>query len=113
MGYEIHIEREPAFTLAEWETAVQSTQGMRLDASGASATNPKTGQVIKVRGKKGDAQVFVGERWLPVFRWNNGEVSFRAGPDFDKLDNPIWQIARELAKKLNAQVVGDEGEEYE
>ena len=67
MGYDLHIERvnepddtEPqAIPLAEWKVALLATPGARLAvASSVSGVNPKTGQVISIGLREGDAEVF-------------------------------------------------------
>src|SRR5438309_2657802 len=113
MGYEIHIERDPPLTLQEWQSAVQTTEGVRLNPSGSSATNPRTGEVISIGGGEGDSQLRVEGEWLSCFRWRpSGSVVFKAGNRFTDPSSPVRQAARELARKLGAKGVGDEGEEY-
>jgi hypothetical protein len=114
MSCDIHIERTPALTLAEWKAAVHGIDGVRLDATGASATNPKTGEVISIAGVDGDAQIRLDGRWLPCFRWRaGGSVVFRASADFSNPQSQLRKIARELAGKLNAEIRGGEGERYD
>jgi hypothetical protein len=114
MGYEIHIERDPPLTLDEWKAAVRATEGVRLNDSGASATNPRTREVVSIAGVDGDAEVDVAGRWLPCFRWRRaGSVVFRASRDFTDAQSPLRRIARELASKLDAAVRGDDGERYD
>jgi len=114
MGYDIHIERDPPVTLTEWKSAVAATNGVRLDSSGARTTNPHTGEVISMRGADGDAQVFLDGEWLPWFRWQaDGGVTFPASSGWEDSGNPIRTLARSLACRLNATLVGDEGETYD
>jgi len=114
MGYGIHIERESPFTLVEWKSAVEETDGVRIDASGASAINPETQELISVGGTVGDAKVLIGGKWLPCFSWQeSGSVVFRAPDDFDNPKSTIRKVARRLAAILGAHLVGDEGEEYD
>ena len=112
MGYSIHIERDPPLTLAEWTAAVDQTTEVRLDTRGCSATNPKTGEVVSIAGSDGDAEVSIEGTWYPCFHWSDGSVSFRASSDFHEPYTPLRRIAQELARRLKAKVVGDEGEEY-
>jgi hypothetical protein len=63
----------------------------------------------------GDTEVFFPETaaWEPRFGWLTPErVSIRWSPEFDQPDWPVRQAVLRLAKVLNAEVVGDEGEEY-
>jgi hypothetical protein len=113
MGYEIHIERTPPFTLDEWKAAVRASHGVRLEDSRAVAINPTTQEVISILGKDGDAQVNVGGRWQPCFRWRGGSVAFRASEDFSQEESELRKTVRQLAGKLTASVRGDEGECYD
>jgi hypothetical protein len=113
MSREIHIDRDPPLSLSEWKAAVDATENVRLDRTDASVKNPKTGDVISIAGVDGDAHVNVGGSWHPCFRWHSvGSVAFRDPAGFTELEDPILRIAKELALRLNARLVGDEGEEY-
>lgn len=118
MPYEIHIERpsnEDAvrpISLDEWTSAVQKTDGVRLDGNVVSATNPHTGEVITMGGFPGAAEVNTDGTWILVFRWSGGRVSFNGLPSFSEATDPVRLVALQLAKELDATVVGDEGESY-
>ena len=109
-------EEEPTpISLEEWQAAIAVTEGVRLIAAHShSVTNPKTGEVITIPIREGDAEVFVPKHnaWSPVFRWRGGSAVFvgRVQPG-DKLD-PIWIAAVALASRLGAVIRGDNGEIY-
>jgi hypothetical protein len=109
MSYEFHIRRVPPLTLDEWKSAVDATDSVTLDGSGASSTNPKTGEVIFVGGAEGDAKINFEGDWYPCFRWHQGSVAFRVGIDPHEI---AWRAARQLALRLGARLIGDGGEEY-
>jgi hypothetical protein len=114
MGYDIYIERDPPLTLAEWKAAVGGTEGVRLDVTAIVATNPVTKERISLPGADGDASVHVGDRWLLYFRWRReGSVVFRASEAFDNAEDTLRKISLILARKLNAQVIGDGDEHYD
>jgi len=114
MGYEIHIKRTPPFTLDEWKAAVRASDGVRLEDSGITAVNSTTREAISIAGKDGDAQVNIGGRWLPCFRWRGeGSVAFRASVDFRQNKSELRKTVRQLAGKLSAVVRGDDGERYD
>jgi hypothetical protein len=121
VGYTIKIAREPAVTLDEWELAVRSKDDVRLQRQPTSITNPHTGEVISFRLVRGDAEVLLDGEWSPCFLWREGDPSegwpseavFGAPRDFDEPGSRVRAIARELAKSLGAQLVGQEGEVYE
>jgi hypothetical protein len=115
MGYDIHIQRSKAITLAEWRAAASAVDGIRLCSADKRIKTPD-GELL-VPGTGGDADVFLPQegRWLSVFLWRprTGDVVFRAPPDFEDHNSLIRTKARQLAAALGAQLIGDEGEPYE
>jgi hypothetical protein len=121
MGYNLHIKR-PApdeeshpISLPEWQAAVGETEGVRLATKPARITNPKTGEVISIPNNGGDTEVYFSadDTWQRLFSWSfAGTVCWRYTADFDRPDSEIRTVARRLARKLNAVIVGDEGEIY-
>ncbi|MGA2292153.1 hypothetical protein, partial [Bradyrhizobium sp.] len=121
MAYEIHIERRAAdaqclpIVLLEWRAAVARIDGVRLAEGDFQIANPKTGEVIRLRNAGGDAEVYFSEdaAWRRVFVWSpSGRISFRAPRDFDLPASVIGRLALELARELDALLVGDAGEIY-
>ena len=115
MGYEIHIENQSGepLDLEDWKSVVDKTDGLKLDDDGQSVTNPATGEVITMGGSDGDAEMLLGDKWLPVFRWTDSRISFSAQASFEDRNDPVRKMATHVANELNAQVVGDEGETYD
>ena len=113
MGYEIHLERTPPFTLDEWKAAVRASDGVRLEDSGAVAVNPTTQAIVSISGKDGDAQVNVGGQWRPCFFWRGGSVVLRATEDLTQDKSDLRKAVRQLAGKLTVSVRGDDGERYD
>ncbi len=120
MAYAIHIERRPeagasSISLAEWEAVVERTEGVRLADGDAEAVNPRTGEVVRILNHGGDAEAFhPGDgSWRRIFYWNETRVSFRAPDDFLARECVARSLARELARALDARLVGDEGEIYD
>jgi hypothetical protein len=76
MAYAIHITRRAPdaqilpIALSEWCAAVQQTENVRKAEGDFGITNPKTGEIIKLRNAGGDAEAFFPAKaeWLPVFR---------------------------------------------
>src|SRR5437762_1505330 len=67
VAYELHIERLPLtdegertpISSDEWKAALSATEGVRLCPPGAhTITNPKTGEVISIPRRDGDAEVY-------------------------------------------------------
>jgi hypothetical protein len=121
MGYDIHIRRRGAgppdshIALSEWRAVVECTGGVRMAEGDYQITNPVTGERIRIRNRGGDAEVFFPDEaaWRRVFHWFDGRISFRAGLDFEVPTSLMRRLAGELARELDAQLVGDEGEIYD
>jgi hypothetical protein len=115
MAYELHIERGPTeIRLEEWKRVVAGIDGVRLCLAAHSITNPKTHEIISLPAREGDAEMCLAkqEAWHPVFRWFNGRISFKVMLLSDRVSDPIWQVATELAGRLDAIIRGDNGEVY-
>jgi hypothetical protein len=121
VAYSIHIvrhdkagNREP-IEVREWVAAVSASDGVRLASSDVTASNSVSGENIVIKSDGADAELHDEQRnaWLPVFRWSKrGSVSFNAPSDFDEATSRVRMVAGELARNLNAELVGDEGEFY-
>ena len=124
MAYALHIKHpSKLITFQDWEKAISKTPGTRLESGGVQAINPKTGESISISGSPGDVAIlFVKKRWLGLvknesweicLRYNDGEASFKATDDVENPNSPVRIAAKNLAKELGAQIVGDEGEIYQ
>ena len=118
MAYDLHIERphNSPIALSEWFAAVEKVEGVRLFAAAAhTITNPKTGEVISIRAREGDAEVFFPEKdeWHSVFRWRGESAVFAATFDPTETSHPVWRAAVKLANHLGAELRGDGGELYD
>ena len=118
MAYDLHIERvdESPIALSEWQAAVEATEGVRLCSAAAhTITNPKTGEVISMGAREGDAEVFFPDsgKWHSVFRWRGESAIFAARFDPTETSHPAWKAAVALAAPLRAVIRGDEGEIYD
>ncbi len=108
---ELTIERDKPITIDEWRTAVEAQPLLRYGPTDSKATNPKTGEVIIVRGLEGDASIELDGRWVNLFRWRRGRVTFNAQA-IEGARNPVQKVAFDLAKALGALIRGEEGEAY-
>ena len=129
MAYSIHIARVNELgesfdendnrinpiSLAEWEHVVAATSGVRLTSADLVTTNPRTGEVIRIPGRPGDAGVYSVDNsaWIRVYSWFDGAISFRPSVGFEEVNDPLRNITRMLASSLQARIIGDEGEFYE
>jgi hypothetical protein len=124
MAYCLNIQRLPLneegeptpIPLEDWKSALSSTEGARLCVQKAlTITNPKTGEVIKIPHREGDAEVYFPDdrTWRAVFGWFRGSASFRASVALERLPNPVWSVAANLASHLGAVIRSDDGEIYD
>jgi hypothetical protein len=125
MAYELLIWRSENISEDEWIAAVSAVNNVRIDESSNVAKNPKTGEVIEIQGMPTDASVkfknggFLGlgvkETWVHYFRFStkHGFAIFPYSSELDSSDNPVRIVASDLAKKLNAKIIGEEDEIYD
>lgn len=111
MAYELSLERDPALTIEEWRRAVETSPLLSYGPIDASSTNPRTGESVVVRGAEGDAAVELEGRWVNVFRWRKGRVTFNAR-DIENPNDLVSRAAFSLARDLGAIIRGEEGETY-
>src|SRR6478736_1444784 len=105
MPYDLHIERtdESPIALSDWRAAVEGTEGVRLYAAKAhTITNPKTGEVISIGAREGDAEVFFPEigQWHSVFRWLGESAAFTVRFNPAETTHPAWRAAVAMATRL-------------
>lgn len=124
MAYALYIERpESPITTSEWIQAIEATDGIRIAPSEACATvNPTTGERLGMTTVSGDADVFDHEdgQWHFGVRWSekysqgtfNARIVSRA-TDGDPAGDPIWTALTSVARMLQAQIGGDNGETYD
>jgi hypothetical protein len=124
MAYELHIERRrlaliiqrESIPLDDWKAALSATEGVRLCPPGANIfTNPKTGEIISIPRRDGDAEVYFSDErvWHPVFRWFEGAAHVNAKFEPGDSSQPVWVAAVALAARLGAVIRGDDGESYD
>jgi hypothetical protein len=115
LAYSVYIERETGeISLAEWHSAVEQTDGVRLAEGDLEIVNPKTGDIISIGNSGGDAEVYFpeGQEWCRVFAWHESRASFEGLPSFSEMGDPVRIAAMALAKLLKAQIRGESGEVY-
>ena len=97
-------------------SAVSATDGVRpFVAQAHTIPNPKTGEVISIPKRDGDAEVLfpADKKWYPVFRWSDGSAVFTARCQPGDRSHPVWAAAVSLARQLAAVIRGDDGEVYD
>jgi hypothetical protein len=100
MAYDYHIKRfgdgldsgQAMISFTDWLATVAATEGVRLSAPQARAiTNPKSGEIISIPTREGDAEVFFVDsgQWRPVFRWLDYSVVFAGRFDPRDASHPV------------------------
>ena len=120
MAYTLTIEREDAvISLEEWLAAVEATDGIRKCQGGRhTATNPLTGAIMSMAVEPGDVEIYDLEagQWKFCIRWYGGSPSFNANVIARALDgdlsDPAWIALHAVVARLQASIVGEEGEAY-
>jgi hypothetical protein len=120
MGYNLHIEcwsdsSRVDMTLEEWKSAVARVDGIRLQTSDTTLSNPaKPEQMIRMPLREGSVEVHLSsdDSWAPAITWRKGRATFGAPQVMDTTD-PAWAAATTLAGLLGAKICGDEGEFYD
>lgn len=113
MAYSLQIERSDFISKDEWIAAVETIDNLKLDVSDAVATNPATGEEIRIPGAVTDAALWFPDlaEWVKVFYFRRGKIVFK-GNDWNDLASPVRDTAIKLAQKLNAEIISDNGEKY-
>lgn len=117
MAYAQHIVRivdgaRAPISLDDWLDAVEAVEGVRTsDATEIAAVEPGSGEVVATDLGGGTVQVFFARErtWRPIFTYRDGAIAFPAAD----ADSPAWRAASALAKRLDARIVGDDGETYD
>ncbi len=113
MGYDIHITRASEWSESEktpiavdaWKKVIAEDKSF-VATNAAVATNPKTGEEIRVPG----AAMAI---WTDSKTGKQAHFDYRQGRITVKNpDEAMIAKMKDVAKKLGARVVGDEGEEY-
>ena len=115
MADSIYIKRtNEKITEPEFQKLIEESEDLRIDNKGPTGTNPFTGEKVEFKAPGTNAAMLIDNEWRQVFRCYKGRITFNATRSFFENPNePIRKMARAIAKKLNAKVVGEEGESYE
>jgi hypothetical protein len=101
--------------LSEWKEAIEKVENLRLAIGDSTAVNFSTGEIIRFPNSVGDVEVYfpTESKWIRVYHWYDGVISFNGLPSFDEPNNPVQETARLFAGILNARLVGGDGEFYD
>lgn len=113
MGYNLHITKAAEWSQSsanpiseiEWKTAVAADGRLQMDTT-ARALNPKTHEIIQVSNPLMASWVDPKTNEKHYFYYWRGEISVK-----NPSESAIKKM-KELALRLGAHVLGDEGEPY-
>lgn len=99
-------------TETDWIAAVEATPGVRIANRNPSWTNPRTGDVVSMLHSEHSVEVQkeTGEWHLDIHFTSSGRILF--SPAAWEAGNPVAIAACKLASKLQARIVGEEGDCY-
>jgi hypothetical protein len=116
MGYELHITRAEVWTEAaqnpiseaEWHSLVRSDASLELSTTDYYERKTKAGGTERIYAVfwKGATYDWNGKPHHPAFFLADGEVTTKSPQEV------TVKKAIEIAEKLGAQVIGDDGEQY-
>jgi hypothetical protein len=97
--------------LPEWTQVVALDPHLQIRTEPYEATNPKTGEVIRMKAGEADAELCIGDRWLPFLRYHNGWLTTRYIGDYDEPQNAVRLKIADVAKQLQAVITTDAGDD--
>lgn len=101
-AYELHIEKKGGVSLESWLAICESDSTLTHEKT-ISITNPYTGEVFSMEAE--GMCVWGSEGSQTIFDYRSGKISFSHSDD-------ALLKAKEIASKLKATIIGDEGETY-
>lgn len=97
--------------LPEWTQVVALDPDLQIRAEPYEATNSRTGEAIRMRTVEADAELRVGDRWLPFLRYHDGRLTTRYISAYDDAQNPVRLKIAAVAKQLHAVITTDAGDD--
>lgn len=111
MGIGIVIYRSSPISLEEWHAVVASDASLRDRGQPYAATNPKSGELLNIAASEADAEIQVSGEWIPLLRWRRGALVAEYRAEFEAPSNPVRLKLSEVARRLNAVLGTDAGDE--
>lgn len=116
MAYSLYIERSEPITIDEWLAVAKTVDNLNvIQVSGDRiGTNPVTGAKIRIPGAPRETVILRSselEEWIKPFHFWNGRILIKP-VDWDNPKSTVRVKAFELARKLSAEIIGDQGEKY-
>lgn len=96
-----------AISLDEWSDAVAHDPDLRIRRTPSEATNPRTGEVIRMAAGEADAELRNGEHWLPLLRFARGKLRGEYAPAYSDPHDPGRLKIAAIARRLNAVIATD------
>ena len=95
----------------EWEEYVESQDNLRFRTESHVATNPATGETIKMAAREGETEVLIEDSWNPFLCHYSGELQMRYRQELEDSNNPIRHAIVEVADYFSALITHDADDE--
>jgi hypothetical protein len=108
--------REPhptrvGISISEWRQLVEDDPDLRWRVEDYLATNPNSGQRIKLVAGQADAELRIGDKWLPFLRFSGGHLSTKYHDALDDPGNAERIKIAAAAMRLGAVIIADTSDE--
>lgn len=119
VGCGILIERKDRkITFSEWIEAIYKVQEVKFSGNPEIFKNPETGDIITIGGNPNIVAVNFSntqskEEWRTCIYFKDGSVMFDAINYIEDIDNRLKLAISNIAKELDANIVGYGGEVYD
>ena len=113
MSIALIVERAEGspITLEEWARLVAEDATLRIRAEPYLAVNPKTRTTIQIPIGAADAEIKVGDQWLPFLRFEHGRLIAEYQRKFEDPENPERSKIASVARRLGAVIGTDAGDD--
>jgi hypothetical protein len=97
--------------VSEWKQLVDEDPDLRWRAEPYSATNPRTGERIKIPVGAADSEICMAGEWFPFLRFFDGSLETKYQEAFEDPRNAARNKIAAVAKRLGAVITTDAGDD--
>jgi hypothetical protein len=111
----IKIKRKERIYLEEWILTVNSLDNIRLCKEKFHVGKDADGKAFRTPVEEGDTEIYVEDqdKWINVFHYRDEEYCIAFDLPQGATETKIWAVAADIARALEARMVGDDGESYD
>lgn len=100
-----------AVELSEWMEVVEADPDLQIRAAPYELRNPMTGEMMRMAPGEADAELRVGEGWLPCLSYRRGALMTRYIDAYDDERHPVRVKIASIARRLGAIITTDAGDD--